>query len=35
LSVIDPRADGELPAPEQILGTTRAITSEELVSQVP
>jgi len=35
LSVIDPRSDGELPEPEQILGTTRAITAEELVSQVP
>jgi DNA recombination protein RmuC len=35
LAVVDPRADGELVPPEQILGTTRAITAEELISRVP
>lgn len=34
LSVVDPRVDGELAGPDQILATTRALTSEELLSQV-
>ncbi|HEY2041372.1 MAG TPA: DNA recombination protein RmuC [Jatrophihabitans sp.] len=33
LGVVDPHS--ELAEPEQILGTTRALTSEELISQVP
>ena len=33
LSVVDTRTDGELPAPEQILATTRTLTSEELLSR--
>jgi DNA recombination protein RmuC len=35
LGVVDPKTDGTLPSAEQILGTARALTSEELVSQVP
>lgn len=35
LSVVDPRTDGELPEPGQILTATRTLTSEELLSQVP
>jgi DNA recombination protein RmuC len=35
LSVVDPRIDGELAAPEQILTATRTLTSEELAWQVP
>jgi DNA recombination protein RmuC len=35
LSVVDPKTSGDLPAPDQILSTTRSISSEDLVSQVP
>lgn len=35
LAVVDPRTDGELPEPGQILSTTRTLTSDELVRQVP
>jgi len=35
LSVVDPRSDGELPEPGQILKATRTLTSEEVTSQVP
>jgi DNA recombination protein RmuC len=35
LSVVDTNAEGALSPPEQILGTTRVLTSEELVGQVP
>jgi DNA recombination protein RmuC len=34
LSVVDPRSDGELPEPTQILTSTRALAAEELLSQV-
>jgi DNA recombination protein RmuC len=34
LSVVDPRADGELGEPGQILTAVRTLSSEELVSQV-
>ncbi|MGI8668097.1 MAG: DNA recombination protein RmuC [Jatrophihabitans sp.] len=35
LSVVDPRSEGELAEPGQILTATRTLTSEELLSQVP
>jgi len=35
LSVVDPRTDGELPEPTQILSATRSLTSQELLRQVP
>jgi DNA recombination protein RmuC len=34
LSVVDPRADGDLPAPEQILGTTRTVAYDAEVGRV-
>jgi DNA recombination protein RmuC len=34
LSVVDHHTDGHLAPPEQILATTRALASEELISQV-
>jgi DNA recombination protein RmuC len=34
LSVVETSTDGELRAPDQILATTRTLTSEELVGQV-
>ena len=35
LSVVDTGTDGELPIPDQVLGTTRTLTSTELLSRVP
>lgn len=35
LAVADPKTDGELAEADQILAVTRALTSEEFVSQVP
>jgi len=35
LSVIDTKVDGELTETDQVLAVTRALTAEELVSQVP
>jgi DNA recombination protein RmuC len=35
LAVVDPRVEGELPEPAQILSGTRTLTSEELLGRVP
>jgi DNA recombination protein RmuC len=35
LAVVDPRVEGELPEPAQILSGTRTLSSEELLGRVP